>query len=333
VGAAFNGNMQPQGVLIQDNNAPSVTGIKAYFVWAEGSDYTILGNKVVNSTREHILRVGNADRVTAEYNDFTNMNRVSVDKYDTAKGDMTLHKGNYMYIANNTLTSGPLSFGPLGGSTGTGDKGARLNWVVSEANKLNTQTLVLHGTQHVMARNNVTTISADNAYTVDGWNSEYSRGVTDLRLYNNTGIDTDDKDGIFLKVQGDVNGIDLVNNLFVAPNLVVNNGMPVYVNDSNLNSFHIITNNVWSVKGSSSYAAGGVNYIWPSWSNSAGFQTPSEWNAISQVGTDIFSTVTLSGYTPSSAATSAGTWTPGVFYDYYNKLRPTSGIAAGAVEA
>ena len=120
VGAAFSGNMQPRGVLMQDNSAPSITGIKAYFIWAEGSDYTILGNKVANSTREHILRVAGADRLTAEYNDFTNMNRVSVDKWDIAKGDMTIHKGNYMYIAYNTLSGGPLSFGPLAGSTGTG---------------------------------------------------------------------------------------------------------------------------------------------------------------------------------------------------------------------
>ncbi|HTL28569.1 MAG TPA: PKD domain-containing protein, partial [Tepidisphaeraceae bacterium] len=334
LGAAFNGNVVSHGLLLQDNSAPSVTGIKAYFAWLAGNDLVLLGNKVANSTREHVVRSAGSDRLLIAYNDFTNLNRTSVDQYDTAKGCMTIHKGSYTYIANNTVNVGPLSIGPLAGNTALDDTGARLNYTVVEANKVNAQTLILHGSQHIMFRNNISTVNGDVAYMVDGWNSQYNRGVVDLKLYNNTGIDND-TEGNFIKVQGDVNGIDLVNNLYVAPNLQPggNRAAPVYVNDDNLNSFKIITNNVWSVGSILSYAQGGINYIWPSWSDARGYQTPTEWNAWSQVGSDIFSKVTLSGYTPSSAASSAGTWTPGVFYDYYGKLRPTTGIAAGAVEA
>lgn len=334
VGYAFNGNMYTHGLLLQDNDAPSITGIKSYFGWIEGDDLCLIGNKVANSTREHIVRAEDVNHVLLAYNNFTNLNRTSVDQYDSNKGCMTIHKGNYVWIANNTINDGPLSVGPLGETNGLNDTGARMNYTVVENNKINAQTLVLHGAQHVMFRNNISTMDGDVAYCIDGYNSQYGRGVVDLNLYNNTATESQ-AEGNFIKVQGDVNGINLVNNLYVAPNeqTGANRAAPVYVNDTSLSSFRVVTNNVWSIGSILAYAQGGINYIWPSWSSSAGYQTPTEWNAISQVGTDVFSKVTLSGYTPSSVAANEGTWTPGVFYDYYGKLRPTTGIAAGAVEA
>src|SRR5207245_10186937 len=97
-----------------------------------------------------------------------------------------------------------------------------------------------------------------------------------------------------------------------------NTAAPIFVVDTSLRSFTKITNNVWYVGSILKYAEGGINYIWPMWSNSAGYQTPSEWNALSQVGSDVFSKTTLdSNYAPisGSLAIGEGTAAPGVFVD------------------
>ena len=121
---------------------------------------------------------------------------------------------------------------------------------------------------------------------------------------------------------------------------IANTAAPIYVADSDLGSFKKISNNVWSVGGILAYAQGGVNYIWPSWSDSRGYQTPTEWNNLSQVGSDSFpsvSSLSLSSSTfapsSSSVAANAGAAAAGVFVDFDGDPRPTSGsISAGAVE-
>ena len=144
--------------------------------------------------------------------------------------------------------------------------------------------------------------------------------------------------GKFLDVGGSVNGINLVNNLYVAPNLTPGayQAAPVFVSGGDLSSFRVITNNVWAAGHPLDYAAGGMNYVWPTWSNTAGYQTAAEWNARPQVGTDVFSDVSVDGrYAPgaSSVAANAGTLYGGVFTDFYGRVRPTSGPwSAGAVE-
>jgi hypothetical protein len=79
-----------------------------------------------------------------------------------------------------------------------------------------------------------------------------------------------------------------------------------------------------------------MNYVWSNWSNSQGYRTPEEWNAMSPVGTDVFSDVSVSSsYAPSSTsvAANAGKLYGGVFADYNGRIRPTSGSwSAGAVE-
>ena len=63
-----------------------------------------------------------------------------------------------------------------------------------------------------------------------------------------------------------------------------------------------------------------------------GYKTPGEWNALPQVGSDVFSDVSINGYTPAAngAAANAGSQADGVFYDFYGHARPASGpISAG----
>ena len=107
------------------------------------------------------------------------------------------------------------------------------------------------------------------------------------------------------------------------------------MDDTDLSSFRLISNNVWASGNATVYAQGGVNYIYNNGTKAIGFQTPSEWNALSQVGTDIFSDVSVSGYTPasSSAAANAGAQVDGVFFDFNGKAVPSSGaISAGAIQ-
>ena len=118
VGYGINCNEQPRGVMVLDNTCPLETGLRSYFCWVQGSDHVILGNTVANSTREHCLRVGGADRLCIQYNTFSNLDRrdrdKGGDKLDTSKGAMTIHAGNYVYVANNTILHGELLLGPAG---------------------------------------------------------------------------------------------------------------------------------------------------------------------------------------------------------------------------
>ena len=83
------------------------------------------------------------------------------------------------------------------------------------------------------------------------------------------------------------------------------------------------------------YTEGGINYIFENGVKAVGYKTPAEWNGLAQVGSDIFSDVSINGYTPApnSAAANSGSQADGVFYDFYGHARPANGpISAGAVE-
>lgn len=340
VGNAVNSNLSPTGVLIQDSSAPSDVGLRSYFAWVEGKDIVLLGNRVANSTREAIFRVSrDASRILLHGNDFTNRSRVSAgDRLDTSKNTISIQWGSYAYLSNNKLNNGPVRIGPLGDADGMVFYNSRFSNAVLENNVFNAPTFTLHGASNVMWRNNVSTTHGYNSYAVEGYNSQYNRGVTNVSFINNTGINQSIK-GKFLDVGGSVNGINLVNNLYSAPNLQPGafETAAVFVSSSDLSSFRVITNNVWSVGDPLGYAEGGMNYVWSSWSNSAGYRTAAEWNALPQVGTDVFSDVSVGGnYAPSasSAAANAGRLYGGVFTDFYGKYRPATGAwSAGAVEA
>ena len=334
VGYGVNGNGNPTGVIVQKNDVPTNTDLRSYFVWVAGSDFVVLGNTVPNSTNEAILRVVNGTRVLIGYNTFTNE---ALGGDDTAKNTLTIHEGSYAYIVGNTLNDGPMHIGPLGEQDGLKDKAARWNYAVVEGNLLNTESFTLHGAQHVMYRDNISTTNGYPAYNIEAYNTEYQRGVVDATYVNNTAINNSTQ-GIMFLIGGPADGLTLENNLYVAPKLIPGGdgaASPVYVTDSSLDSFDLITNNVWAAGNPSVYTNGGINYIYPDGTKAIGFQTPAEWNAYSQVGTDIFADVSLNGFTPSSssAAANAGTQVDGVFYDYYGNARPRSGpIIAGAVQ-
>ncbi|HEV2295880.1 MAG TPA: PKD domain-containing protein [Tepidisphaeraceae bacterium] len=334
LGYAVNGNMRPNGLLVQGNSAPDVGGIESYFVWGQGSDHVYLGNVVRNSREEHAIRVTSADRVLVWKNDLTNtIGEVSGDK--TPKGALTLHSGSYYWIARNDLKDGPVAIGPLGDGDGLASKESRFRYGVFDGNTFKTKVAIDHGAERIMFRNNIIH-SADSAILVEGYNSKFGRTTNDVTIVNNTAISTS-SDSRFVQVQHGAIGVTLTNNLYVAPNLTTGQmqAASVYVADNDLASFKFIGNNVWAAAKTLRYAEGGQNYVWPSWSKAAGYRDPGEWNGFSVVGTDYFSDVSLSGYSPSSSskAASAGRWFQGVFQDRNGKSRPSSGTwTAGAIQ-
>jgi len=285
----------------------------------------------------HIIRSGGTDRLLIYDNTFANPD----DTYTgdmTTRGTITLHQGSYAYIARNHLSQGILSVGPLGSGSGLNDIGARIRWTVFDGNVIDSKFKFLHGSEHTMFRNNVIRENNNTAIEIDGYSTTYKRGTVDVNIINNTAINTG-ANGKFLNVLGDVDGIALVNNLYLAPNLKTggNGSGVVFVFDSDLHSFTRITGNVWPVVSPDAYAQGGYFYVWPYFSNQSGYKTPSEWDAYGVVSNEHYQdgSYNSSSFAPSTSSTAAnaGVVWNGVFEDMYGKIRPATGSwTAGAVD-
>lgn len=333
LGYAVNAYAKPKGLLVQDNDAPLKTGLRGYFAWASGEDIVFQGNYVSN-VDGHVVRMAEMTRINVSNNDFTNPNETT-----GYRGTLTIHSGSHAYVRNNNLNDGWFSVGPLGNADGLNDKSSRFNWSVFENNTVKrSRFIVLHGANHTMFRNNIiSTAGNDWGIEVQGYNSDYGRGVENVQILNNT-VKTDSTIGNFLRVSGEAKGIALVNNLYLAPNLVTGTGgaAPVFVYDNDMSSFTKITNNTWPMPGMTKYAEGGINYVWPFWSSASGYKTPSEWNGMSTVGTDAFEDLPYNSTTlaPTGGTNrDIGTVFAGVFTDRNGKIRSSGGgWTVGAVE-
>jgi hypothetical protein len=312
-----------------------MTGLRGYFVWAGGEDHVFQGNYVVNVDGQHVIRMAEINRVNVNDNDFANPNEAY-----GFRGTLTIHSGSYAYVRNNRLTEGWFSVGPLGNEDGLTQKASRFNWSVFENNVVTrSRFIVLHGANHTMFRNNDDKVfDNDWGIEVQGFNTQYNRGVVDVEVVNNTVINNGIA-GNFIRVGGAAQGISVVNNLYIAPHLLTGAGgaAPVFVYDSDLSSFDKITNNVWAMPTINQYAEGGINYVWPVWSNPSGYKTPAEWNAMNVVGTDYFEDIGMNSttYAPSASAANdnVGIVWGGVFTDRNGKIRSNSGgWTVGAVE-
>jgi len=345
VGYGINANAKPTGLMVQDCDAPTDYGLRSYLIWAQGTDIVVLGNKVVNSTHEHPMRVWEVERILVAYNDFANPSKYD---FESMKTCFNLQASKYAYIYGNTFRGPRLQIGPLGGADGVDYKTQRTSYVVFEANQtLDTKIEVDHGAEHVMIRNNVLNAYDTTAINVEGYNADYGRGVVDLNIINNTGVN-DSKNGRFLFVGGSVQGIYLVNNMYKADNLVLgahgNGG--VWAAVSSLGSFSYIANNVWPAAEVSRWIkvnandGAAINIIGEDVSDISSYFSLSEWNAQGKVVTDYQANINLNGvFAPAGGsiaaiggmATADSSW--GVLTDYYGKARPVSGAwSIGAVE-
>jgi hypothetical protein len=282
----LNNNRAPKGVLMQDSSAPLADGLHGYLSWIQGSDHVYLGNTVANSTAEHCFRNGGADRVLVAFNNLTNLDRRNVAggaSYDFAKQTLTLHVGNYMWVYGNTFSTGRVEIGPLGGGDGVTKPDyltQRLNNTVIEGNifKDGSFLSMVTGADHTMVRDNVFYTNNQSSITVEGYSSTYQRDVEDLTVCNNTAFNTGTHAN-FLNLKGPAKDIELLDNLYVAPQLQVGTGSAsgVYVAQNDLSSFTRIDGN-----------------IWPTDNVVGGAKTQTQWNALPQVGDDQMVDQTLS---------------------------------------
>jgi hypothetical protein len=246
VNNAINGNGRPSGVVVADCESKSVDGLRGYFVWLEGTDWTISGNRVANSTRQHVVRGAHWERVNVSYNDLANLSRRGVDAYDIAKTSLNLQRGAGAWVTGNVLR-GPTSFGPLGKQDGLKFKDHRSTTYVIERNRfLRSPTELQHGLGGVTMRENAFEVNDASCVRIDGYDSTYGRGVADVRIEGNVGRNAG-ATGAFLWVDGRVDGITLTHNRYDAPNLTTGakQSANVVVNDRDLRSFRTISGNTW----------------------------------------------------------------------------------------
>jgi hypothetical protein len=336
IGTAVNNNGEPRGVLIQDSTAPLDTGIRNYFAWVQGSDFVFLGNSAANSTREHIVRIGGADRILIAHNQFENLDRRQHgDEHDTAKGTLVVQRGSFAYIAQNRIGRGPVGVGPLGDGDGLKHKESRWRWAVIERNHVESWVSFNHGVEHIIARNNIVHRSDWAAFLVEGYNSDYGRGVKDATIANNTAINRGSR-GNFVRVEGQVEGLTLVNNMYIAGKLQPGErgAAAVYVEDEDLRGFRDIAHNIWPTCGGAPMTEGAVHYVGRVSGGRAGYRTPPQWDQYPQVRHDRLLDVALNDrHAPiGEPASAGGVTTAGVWDDFHGVARPRGKVAVGAVE-
>ena len=335
VGDAILGSAEPTGVLVLENEVPSDGDLRRYFTWMQGSDWTVLGNDVPNSTREHIVRLHGADRVNIGRNDFGNIDRRDRgDQYDTAKGVLNIQRGEYAYAWGNDI-EGVSGVGPLGDGDGLNHTWARFKHSVFEANNVRGGYIIEHGTEDAHIRSNIIREDNGSPIKIEGYNSSYNRTVKDVHIVNNTVINYGDK-GQFARAWSGTQDVSLANNLYVAPNLYAgfHSTSILQINANNLNGFDTIENNVWADPDYLPWADG---ILWlGTGSGNSGFIHQGEWLAQSRVHNDRFSDTSInSQYRPNGGvAATAGRTYDGVFTDFHGNWRdPNGSRAVGAVEA
>lgn len=307
------GEAQPHGIIVQDNTSPLMTGLRGYFCWVDGTDWSILGNTVANTTRQHVVR-GNdmaIKGVLIADNDFAKVCRAE-DPAEIMKTVIDFRAGSYIYVAHNMLRYGTVAFYPDEIATAN----ESVSWVVVENNWMSGQLKFGNGVYHAMVRNNILTLTGTCQIDVVATDiTHYNAKVTDLTITHNTGL-TDATGGQFLEVAGppSIGAITLTDNLLVAPHLQtgVDMAAAVLIDSPDLSSFALIAGNVWPIgAGGNQAAPGAVNYAAGSWFMNSGWLSPAQWDAESNVRGDVFQSVTLPANvyrvnTPSGTAGASG---------------------------
>ena len=325
VGYAVQGAGAPVGLLVENCSVPSLTGLRGYFVWVEGTDINIYGNNVVTSCDEHDIRDVGANRVNISYNTLQNL--------DT-KATISLEEGEYVYVYKNTLKYGGAGAQTPQNVDSATAAAARMEWVVFDSNTaIGMEFQIGPATDHLMFRNNISFISSGQAYNINSYNSEYDTNVSDLTIVNNTAIDSG-VSGDFLKTSSaGETGVDVVNNLFVAPKLEIgiNGSYDVYITASSTAGL-TFSHNVWAVGVPTREDPAAELYMSPDLSMS-GMLSPAQWNAEPGVSDDHFASVTLnSDNEPAtdSIAYTGGIWVAGVYLDAGGDVRTSADFGVGA---
>ena len=333
-------NWQTRGLYVYDSQSPTTDGLEGYFVWIDGRDLTIVGNKVANSTVEHDMRSssGATDRVLIAEND---LNRSPNGKVGTT---INMRLFRYVYITQNTLHQGEISMpGDWGWPVGDGYQ--RSIWGVIERNRIGSYVTLGHAGAHVMVRDNI--LAPENGgtqnprlqlvLTIEPVASWSRPNLEDLHILHNTVVTTA-SDGVTFVTAGTTNPandpppgagtIDFANNLFVGPityGLDSAAGMTWY--HATTDAFMSREHNVWPVGTS---GLGKLHFVGTSW------MTLQDWNAGGASDAQIaISSLDPNTFAPpaSSVAPQPTSARPGVLVDFWGKPRNLEGhVTVGAVE-
>jgi PKD repeat protein len=306
IGFALNTNHIPRGVLAMDNVATE--RLRSYFSWVQGTDHVYLGNKAeLKQDNGHVMRFGTSERVLVAFNDFTKpVNEPGV----TMRGTITLSNGKYVYLHGNSLHHGKVTTGPLSNLDANGvgrDMEDRAEWIVFEANRINSSVYVKHGTSHVAFRDNLLMPYQYQAIEIQGYHDEWKRGVDDVYIVDNTVIHSSTQ-GHFLIVREGVEQVTLSGNLYLAPKMTFGERetAAVIVTENDLSAFREISGNVWPSADPLAISGGGFMYIGPDYSD-AGLITTGEWEGFRIVEGDMFQDVQLTSvYRATVGGTTAG---------------------------
>jgi PKD repeat protein len=317
---AINCERGVDGFLVQDCSS-AVLG--AYFSWVQGTDHSYLGNTCPGSSSQHILRLGGCDRCLIARNTITN----------NTNSTIWSMLGAHVYIADNTLSSGRCIVGP---NAAVGSSADRFQWAVIENNHMSNEGFgTTAGAEHVMIRNNVIERNDGSCITIDGYLASMNRTSSDVRVVNNTGINTATS-GRFLNIGTDVQSVLVANNMYSARNLQTGSyqSANVFLMDSDMSGV-TFRNNLWSNPAATLWG-NGWHYYWPYWSDVNGYKTPSQWAANSQVTGESYRTFTANDFSTTFRPTfnaSVSFGIAGVLRDCYGAQRPAGGTwTAGAVE-
>ena len=287
VGDAINGTLQPQGVVVENNQAPLLKGVRGYLTWVDGSGWTITGNQMTNTTRAHCVRINDDDvvGVLVSGNDLTKQ-YPDDDEAEAQKTTVDTRIGHFVYVTNNLLHSSTFAISPSPGQT----PDQQATWVVYANNYVDGAQLVIDEVgHHVMIRDNVFNISGTGQIAVTP--SGPFGTIEDLMIFNNTGINTG-TDGNFINVFGSApaGSILLSSNAYLAPNLRIGYGWDsaVWINAVDTKGFSLIVHNIWPGTHRGSPSPNAVNYL-----SKVGFMTTQSWDSLFNVRNDKFTDLSL----------------------------------------
>ena len=298
---AVNATLMPTGVIVQDNTAPLLQGLRGYFCWVDGTNWSIMGNTVANTTRQHDIR-GNDTAIVGVliYDNNLTKQYPASDPDETAKSTINFREGNYVYIDANVLNDSMLAFFPGPGQATNLD----VDWVVVENNVLHDAELSISTiVHHMLVSNNTFDLSGEGNAQIDiqpGDLTDPDGHLTDITITQNTGINTGTNgEFLLLESQAAPGSITLTKNLYEAPNdeLGLNGAAALWIDAPDLSGFAQISGNIWPAPVTNGQGvAGVVNYI-NGYASSSSYLTPQEWDSESDVSNDQFSDTPLAAGT------------------------------------